>query len=1225
MSTLLPFIQKRHLLWMMLVFAAPACLMAQCVAPTYSSVMVTGTTTATLCWTSGQGDVSNHKWNVKVNDLTNGVLAVLDLEAAPGSPGLSITPGVGGPAPIQICLALTLPKAGTQYQPVVAEQCDGAIASLSAATTMPAFTTNAAAPETPAMPTQFKTVSQTVTHTASFQDIQLDPTPLVGAPSRLSFTRDLLADVEDFGSPNTGNQILFSIIENLLGVDIPDWVQTAGSSLGIPGVVEFSLTPTLQFGVTGDYGGYIGLNSVGTADVDVTYPVNVTLQVPGDQQFGCGDKILVQTTAQRGSGAQLAITPAFYETEMGPIFDNVSFVIRIGLTARIEIGCDPIFDSGCAYSNSWNLLDELGIPNGELLNIPIDVPSLPPFIRVCENAFDPSANLGTLVDCSAGTNLLGQILDLINATAPVAGPIIDNMFDATNTTVEINNPDIPSAANIPIPEFDGTFRKIQASDLQMSTMGNKLIVNVPGGEFEELSKLRLDLISLLDFFEIPTSLSLGAGLGEVDFGDLNLNLTTDLELNYTFDPTFRANINLGQPMNWRVINPGTNTTVATGSTAIIPNVLMGNNIEINIPDNFESTATINEEYLMSANFTTLSKLHYNNSLSIELFQISGPGISFSLLPEFEIVETEMPGSPKTIEDHTLSWEQNSFNKPTQSFNLVPDQMDPVVSCKPVTVTLNQWGSASIQPADVYNQATSFDLPATGTGQLRPVSLSVNSFNCGDINGRQTTLTVEDRNCNQSTCTATVTVIDNSPPQMDCPGSFVVQNDLGFCGATVTVPVPGVFDNCSYTLLARYQEVDASNAPIGPLSGWVTNPDGFYAVGRWKIEWQAKDPSNNQQTCIFYFDVIDTEKPVMHCFNPTYVFNGQPSLDLILSDFVTATDNCQMAGLSINMDKIYCQQLGSVLTVTATAVDIYNNTQQCTSTLTIGGLPCGWSQNPDGVGCDDGNHFTYNVPAQVFTANSTDCYYASPFNSDELAFARRSLCGNGSITAQVTSLTGNALGWAGVIMWEDYAPGARKVQLTTNMNSNLSRREVRTVTNGQAYPQQFPAQNRFWLRLVRQGGQFSGYTSINGVQWYLAMTANVSMNNCIDMGLVLTNYDPSSTVSATFANVNYIGTGINLVAPNDYGNWIESSNQLDFAVFPNPTSGMTNIQFGQETTDDVKIMVLNSLGEPVMAPFQMPKGEMDALLDLGHLPTGVYLIQVAAPGSSPLAKRIVLTK
>src|SRR5690606_31531934 len=98
-------------------------------------------------------------------------------------------------------------------------------------------------------------------------------------------------------------------------------------------------------------------------------------------------------------------------------------------------------------------------------------------------------------------------------------------------------------------------------------------------------------------------------------------------------------------------------------------------------------------------------------------------------------------------------------------------------------------------------------------------------------------------------------------------------------------------------------------------------------------------------------------------------------------------------------------------------------------------------------------------------------------------------------------------------------GAKKIQLTTNL-SNFSRREIRAITNGPSAPQQFPSFNRYWLRLVRQGNTFIGYTSPNGTNWYQVMVVNIEMNQCIDMGMIVTNYNSNSTIVATFANVSY---------------------------------------------------------------------------------------------------------
>ncbi len=281
------------------------------------------------------------------------------------------------------------------------------------------------------------------------------------------------------------------------------------------------------------------------------------------------------------------------------------------------------------------------------------------------------------------------------------------------------------------------------------------------------------------------------------------------------------------------------------------------------------------------------------------------------------------------------------------------------------------------------------------------------------------------------------------------------------------------------------------------------------------------------------------------------------------------------------------------------------------------LPCGWSQQPDGVGCNNGNNISYNSNTQVFTATSTNCYYPNSFTSDQLAFAQIELCGNSTITAQVTSLSGG-LGWAGVTMRESNAAGAKKAQLMTNL-SNFSRREFRTSTGGSAYPQQFPSQNRYWLRITRTGNQFVMYVSPNGTTWYPAGAQNISMGSCIEAGLVVTNYNPNSTVTATFANVNVTG-GMFARPANSTQEDIFAA--PDFSIMPNPSNGWIEIDLSSYSQRKVKMELYNLQGKLLRtAILETGKGKEE--VDLTSFASGMYLIRVKSEGLPDVTKRVVL--
>lgn len=76
---------------------------------------------------------------------------------------------------------------------------------------------------------------------------------------------------------------------------------------------------------------------------------------------------------------------------------------------------------------------------------------------------------------------------------------------------------------------------------------------------------------------------------------------------------------------------------------------------------------------------------------------------------------------------------------------------PGVVCKDITVQLDATGQASIAPNDVFLSGSD------DCSVLNLLSVSPNSFNCGNLGSNTVTLTVEDGNSHQATCTAIVTV------------------------------------------------------------------------------------------------------------------------------------------------------------------------------------------------------------------------------------------------------------------------------------------------------------------------------------------------------------------------------------------------------------------------------------------------------------------------------------
>jgi hypothetical protein len=496
-------------------------------------------------------------------------------------------------------------------------------------------------------------------------------------------------------------------------------------------------------------------------------------------------------------------------------------------------------------------------------------------------------------------------------------------------------------------------------------------------------------------------------------------------------------------------------------------------------------------------------------------------------------------------------------------------------------------------------------PAQGTGGLFIIEYSHNSGTFFPVGMTTVTATLTDINENTTSCSFTITVNDITPPLLNCPSTVNVVNDPGECGAIVTYPLATASDNCG----------------VGPIM-YSQNSGTFFPVGTTNVMVSVMDVNGNPASCNFNVIVADNEPPAITCSDGSVIFNGEEEFILDPDDYTTYSDNCGIQSVILNPAVITCEDLGQVIQVNAVVTDLYNNTNDCTFSLEVLGLPCGWSFSPDGINCPGGNDVTYSVPLDEFYIQSTNCYYGTPFDTDVMGFAQYNLCGNGTLTAHVTSISGTSLGWAGLVMREDNLGGAKKVQLMTN-RSNFGRREVRFTAGGTSFPQQFMNANRYWLRLTRSGNQFSGFVSPNGVNWYFVMAANVMMNSCIEIGLVATNYSSNSIVTATFGNVT-VDEAMALPYNSLDHQFTDQSQGQYITVFPNPTGGELFIDLSSFLHDRVDMETLDQLGRSLdKKQLTSVQNNLESVSFQGY-PAGVYYLRFIVNNSEVFSQKVIYT-
>jgi choice-of-anchor B domain-containing protein len=160
-----------------------------------------------------------------------------------------------------------------------------------------------------------------------------------------------------------------------------------------------------------------------------------------------------------------------------------------------------------------------------------------------------------------------------------------------------------------------------------------------------------------------------------------------------------------------------------------------------------------------------------------------------------------------------------------------DLVEPLASCQNISVSLDANGEASITASQIDNGSSD----NSGTVYL---NICDYTFDCGDLGANTVELEVFDDFGNKDYCNATVTVVDDLTPEINCPGNSQAAYDSGQNFYTlpdyVTAGDVTASDNCS----------SAPNITQDPAAGTQLT-EGIYT-----ISFEAEDASGNTQTCSF---------------------------------------------------------------------------------------------------------------------------------------------------------------------------------------------------------------------------------------------------------------------------------------------------------------------------------------------------------------------------------------
>ena len=248
------------------------------------------------------------------------------------------------------------------------------------------------------------------------------------------------------------------------------------------------------------------------------------------------------------------------------------------------------------------------------------------------------------------------------------------------------------------------------------------------------------------------------------------------------------------------------------------------------------------------------------------------------------------GGDDRTETITLTVDDGNGNSANCSFTLtLEDREPPTITCPPNQEIFVD-GNCTTELPDYTELATVGD----NCTPVASITVSQSGGAAGAVFsglGTQTvTLTADDGNGNTSDCSFSVTVSDNTPPELLCPPTSAVAADAG-----CTVIIPDYLDSIS---------VADNCGPLSPAGGAVTltqsplpgatfpGPDATQDVTL-----TARDPSGNTTVCTITVIPADTTRPTIACpADTTLALDATCAATLPdYRDLAAVADNCTPAG------------------------------------------------------------------------------------------------------------------------------------------------------------------------------------------------------------------------------------------------------------------------------------------------------------------------------------------
>ena len=384
--------------------------------------------------------------------------------------------------------------------------------------------------------------------------------------------------------------------------------------------------------------------------------------------------------------------------------------------------------------------------------------------------------------------------------------------------------------------------------------------------------------------------TLNLGANDIDNGSSSVGACS---ANMSISPSTFDCDDIGQHTVTLSIQNGSNSATCTTNVTITDNNTPTANCKPQL------TITLNDQGVASITPNEVNNVSVSNNCTLVGADLSQSDFDCTHVGDNQVIFTVYDGYGRT----------NSCS----STITVQDNITPIAVCQDITVELDENGIGTITADQLDGGSTdlcdlTFSTPAT-------------TFDCEDIGTTSRVLTVTDQGGNQHSCTAQVTVADNTAPKAICtdfsfsfliPGLTLNSIQLSYLTNLST-------DNCSSKLSTTIER---------------STPFGCEDVGTQEVTMRLTDDYGNSSTCTAMLTILDGRGPSVYCQDATIQIgvDGTAALTTEMIDN-GSYDDCGLAELFLDKYLFDCEDIGTNA-VTLTAIDVSGKEGTCTASVEV---------------------------------------------------------------------------------------------------------------------------------------------------------------------------------------------------------------------------------------------------------------------------------------------------